>query len=656
MSERNEGEVVTFYSFKGGTGRTMALVNVGVLLAAPKSSPVVLVDWDLEAPGLLHFFKSRIPGKTDSEAKDHPGVVDYFQKIADLPKDIDREDETSPDLDLEPYIQTTTIQGLSLISAGRRDSDYVDRLRAIDWHKIYQSRPHAFARFARGLASRFLYVLIDSRTGMTDISSICTSILPSKLVVVFSPNSQSLDGLPDLIPQIVNYRRESDDARPLVVYPLPSKIDRSEADLLRIWRSGDPDLQVVGYQRMFEEVFKQAYGLDECSLETYFNEIEVQYVPRYSYGEDIAALEETVKQRLSLATSYNAIANRLIGTLSPWQSRSEESPALLVGVPSGVMAQSARPSMRFLSRGAERVAKEVVDRSDLPRVREGVRQARAFFDSTWPEKIRAHGRRQEPESVPRDKIYDSCLPVIADFERDVLRLEEFWLRVVDADYSDACIALCRVLEDWLSFTGARWEDSSLKAARGAPSLMALRFLLGGVARAIDNWSAKTVGLLLGQPLQANDMFDGVQTLSLVDRRDLFYPPAFLEYADLGARYLADLFPKSRGIERLFISEKQYRENLAVAYFLVTMINLARHPSESEPLFPGFKLIEDSSTSVLGFVQRLKRSPEMIGSLSGVVGESPADFRTAWARRMAVINEATLGPRYFTLWRAVHENL
>src|SRR5215475_10343096 len=53
--ERN-GQVVTFYSYKGGTGRTIALANVAWILAA-NGKRVLVVDWDLESPGLYRFFK-----------------------------------------------------------------------------------------------------------------------------------------------------------------------------------------------------------------------------------------------------------------------------------------------------------------------------------------------------------------------------------------------------------------------------------------------------------------------------------------------------------------------------------------------------------------------------------------------------------------------
>ena len=55
MTENRNGTVITFYSYKGGTGRTMALANIAWILAA-NGKRVLAVDWDLEAPGLHRFF------------------------------------------------------------------------------------------------------------------------------------------------------------------------------------------------------------------------------------------------------------------------------------------------------------------------------------------------------------------------------------------------------------------------------------------------------------------------------------------------------------------------------------------------------------------------------------------------------------------------
>ena len=50
-----EGVVVSFYSYKGGVGRTFALANVATTLAR-WGYRVLCVDWDLEAPGLSNYF------------------------------------------------------------------------------------------------------------------------------------------------------------------------------------------------------------------------------------------------------------------------------------------------------------------------------------------------------------------------------------------------------------------------------------------------------------------------------------------------------------------------------------------------------------------------------------------------------------------------
>jgi hypothetical protein len=50
MSKNNsQGQIITFYSYKGGTGRSMILANVAWVLAS-NGKRVLTIDWDLEAP------------------------------------------------------------------------------------------------------------------------------------------------------------------------------------------------------------------------------------------------------------------------------------------------------------------------------------------------------------------------------------------------------------------------------------------------------------------------------------------------------------------------------------------------------------------------------------------------------------------------------
>jgi hypothetical protein len=68
--------VATFYSFKGGVGRTTLLVNVAHALAAA-GERVVIWDLDLEAPG-VHLF----PGLEPPERLWQSGLLEW---LADTP-------------------------------------------------------------------------------------------------------------------------------------------------------------------------------------------------------------------------------------------------------------------------------------------------------------------------------------------------------------------------------------------------------------------------------------------------------------------------------------------------------------------------------------------------------------------------------------------
>jgi hypothetical protein len=68
--------VVTFYSFKGGVGRSMALANVGQILA-DMGFRVIICDWDLEAPGVERYLTDE-PARWD-ELRQAPGLIDLLR-------------------------------------------------------------------------------------------------------------------------------------------------------------------------------------------------------------------------------------------------------------------------------------------------------------------------------------------------------------------------------------------------------------------------------------------------------------------------------------------------------------------------------------------------------------------------------------------------
>src|SRR5690242_5393922 len=68
------GKIVTFYSYQGGNGRSMALANAGWAMAE-SGLRVLALDWQLSAPSLHLYFERYL----DQERLQHsPGLVEFL--------------------------------------------------------------------------------------------------------------------------------------------------------------------------------------------------------------------------------------------------------------------------------------------------------------------------------------------------------------------------------------------------------------------------------------------------------------------------------------------------------------------------------------------------------------------------------------------------
>ena len=181
--------VSTFYSFKGGVGRSMALANVAAHFAQ-QGKKVLVVDFDLEAPSLDTFplFKTK---------KNTLGVTDFVSKYI-------REDRAPA---VEDYIQPSSLlDNLHIMPSGTWKGYYAQQYRSIDWQRLYEEQDgYLLMEDMKAQWREFIepdYVLIDSRNGNTDIGSICTRQLPNSVVILFFPNYQNLRGLEKIVKDI----------------------------------------------------------------------------------------------------------------------------------------------------------------------------------------------------------------------------------------------------------------------------------------------------------------------------------------------------------------------------------------------------------------------------------------------------------------------
>jgi hypothetical protein len=186
----------------------------------------------------------------------------------------------------------------------------------LDWQGLFDACPALFRTFAARLARHFGHVLVDARSGRADSAAICTTLLPTRLVLVFSPNRQNLDGLRDVVARATGYRScHEDEQRQLLVYPLPSRIDTAEPAQCALWRRGDE-----GYQPLFESALADAYGLAWLSLEDYFDAVQLPHCASLAAGEPVPAA--------ALLAGYGAFLHWFRPGLCPWQDAPAAAPAL----------------------------------------------------------------------------------------------------------------------------------------------------------------------------------------------------------------------------------------------------------------------------------------------------------------------------------------
>ncbi|WP_425245565.1 FxSxx-COOH system tetratricopeptide repeat protein [Streptomyces sp. NEAU-NA10] len=299
------GRIVTFYSYKGGTGRTMALANTAWILAA-NGKRVLAVDWDLEAPGLHRFFHPFLDPATLGATT---GVIDLLKDYAYAATDDGDTEERPPDWHREyarvqrhavsldwPFPEPGT---LDLVSAGRQNRDYSSIVSTFDWDNFYDRLGGGlfFDALREDMRRNYDYVLIDSRTGLSDIADICTAHLPDVLVDCFTLSDQSIDGASAVAHDIHDRFR----SRRIRILPVPMRIDEGEKEKADAGRA---------LARAKFDGFPS--GMTEDELTGYWGSVEVPYRPYYAYEETLATFGDEAGNAGSLLAAFE----RLTGVIS----------------------------------------------------------------------------------------------------------------------------------------------------------------------------------------------------------------------------------------------------------------------------------------------------------------------------------------------------
>jgi hypothetical protein len=284
MEHRPEGRIATFYSYKGGTGRSMALANFAWILAA-NGRKVLAIDWDLEAPGLHRYFR---PFLTDPDLFETDGIIDTIWSFAASAMAKPPSGELSPSDQIGEAIEDarrrldwkfTTGGYIDFVGAGRQSTTYSERVNTLDWKRFYDLGGARMLTVAKArLRAHYDWVLIDSRTGVSDTAGICTMQLPDTVVACFTLNRQSIDGVAAVLRSIRAFRSGSIDGSRIGLFPLATRIENAEQGRLEVARN---------YARTSLQNFLPMNA--QSSARGYWDQMELGYRPAYAFEEVLAA-------------------------------------------------------------------------------------------------------------------------------------------------------------------------------------------------------------------------------------------------------------------------------------------------------------------------------------------------------------------------------
>jgi tetratricopeptide (TPR) repeat protein len=268
--------VVTFYSYKGGVGRTSALANVAYRLAS-KGKRVFVLDFDVEAPGIdaYQLWQSSEP---------HQGIVEYIGEFT-------RTGQVPP---IQDYVLQAklprTMDRLFVMPAGKKDDAYKSEIGRLDWKIFYkQKRGYLFIENLKAQVKDVFkpdYMLIDSRTGLTDVSGICTLQLPHLVVLLFSLNEQNVEGTSQVFRSIRDNKLNRSIATLLVASPVPDM----------------PEWVAVRSER-----FEHARKIIGKTVD-----VVIPYNPFMAFRESIISRQESEESKSYLGEAYDELCQSIV--------------------------------------------------------------------------------------------------------------------------------------------------------------------------------------------------------------------------------------------------------------------------------------------------------------------------------------------------------
>jgi Mrp family chromosome partitioning ATPase len=295
------GRIITFYSYKGGLGRSMTLANVAWILAS-NGKRVLAIDWHLDGPGLHRYFA---PFLLDPMLAETRGVIefvtdytDWAARQGDVRKGLEKLEKQANILRYAVSLQFPFLGqgGIDLVGAGRSGPSYSVAVNSFNWTQFFTRLAGAefLEATRRYMHTEYDYVLVDCQPGTSQVSSLCVMSIPDVLVVCCGLNYQNIEGSAT-IAKAAQFARKGE---PCTIFPALMRVDWSEKMML------DEARQAAS--REFDPVMSHIPDRQQ-----YWGDVEFPYTPYYSYVEVLAPFIEKGPSSLSVLSAAERLTARI---------------------------------------------------------------------------------------------------------------------------------------------------------------------------------------------------------------------------------------------------------------------------------------------------------------------------------------------------------
>ena len=179
--------VISYYSYKGGVGRTVALIQTAYNLAR-QGKRVLLLDLDIEAPSLHNLFSDQVNDPIDGV---QAGIVEYlYHSVVQKKTDISLNEIccklSVPDIQGEMFL----IPALKTMN-----KQYLYQIGRLQTEKIQEDQ--VFARLFEEIKRDYAVdmIMIDTRAGFNSWGSLSLLTLSTQVIFVAYPNEENVEGL-----------------------------------------------------------------------------------------------------------------------------------------------------------------------------------------------------------------------------------------------------------------------------------------------------------------------------------------------------------------------------------------------------------------------------------------------------------------------------